>query len=115
MSNAHTRKTDRDEVPAKLSWSSPGLERVVRPRKGAERVTLRTVREALGKTQGDVARKLGTDQGEVSRIERRPDIMVSTLRKYAAALGVRCEVAFVFDDGRRVLIAEPEAGEPAPK
>ena len=48
----------------------------------------------------------------MSRIERRPDIMVSTLRKYAAAIGARCEVSFVFEDGRRVLIGEPEPGEP---
>jgi transcriptional regulator with XRE-family HTH domain len=81
---------------------------VTRPRKGAERVSLRTVREAFGKTQGEVAAALQTDQGEVSRIERRPDIMLSTVRKYAEALGARCEVAFVFDNGHRVLIAEAE-------
>jgi transcriptional regulator with XRE-family HTH domain len=98
-----------------LDVSRPGLKRVARARKGLERVTLRTVREALGKTQIDVARALETDQGEVSRIERRPDVMISTLRKYAAALGARCEIAFVFKDGRHVLIAEPASDEQAPK
>lgn len=93
----------------------PGLKRITRARKGAERVTLRTFREAVGKTQIDVARALETDQGEVSRIERRPDVMVSTVRKYAAAIGARCEVAFVFEDGRRVLIAEPQPGEQPPE
>ena len=85
--------------------------RVVRPRKGKERVSLRSLREAMGQTQEEVARTLGTDQGEVSRIERRPDIMLSTLQRYAKALGAQCEVAFVLDDGRRVLIANPEPGE----
>jgi transcriptional regulator with XRE-family HTH domain len=50
-------------------------------------VALRTVREGLGKTQGEVARALETDPGEVSRIERRPDLLVSTLHRYAEALG----------------------------
>ncbi len=110
MSNAPTHKTARDST--KQDLSRPGLKRVTRARKGAERVTLRTVREAIGKTQIEVARALETDQGEVSRIERRTDIMLSTLRKYAEALGARCEVSFVFEDGRRVLIADAEPGEP---
>jgi transcriptional regulator with XRE-family HTH domain len=110
MSNAPTTKQ-----PPTPDLDFGSLKRIVRPRKGAERVTLRTLREGLGKTQAEVARSLETDQGEVSRIERRPDIMTSTLRKYAAALGARCEVVFVLDDGRRVLIAEPDADEPSPR
>jgi hypothetical protein len=106
-------KKDRD-FASELDLTRPGLKRVTRARKGSERVSLRTVREAVGKTQLDVAKSLGTDQGEVSRIERRPDVLVSTVRRYAAALGARCEVAFVFRDGRRVLIAEA-SDEAAPK
>ena len=98
--------------PVKLG--RPGTKRVTRPRKGTERVSLRTVREGMGKTQAEMALTLDTDQGEVSRIERRPDVMLSTLRRYAEALGLRCEVAFVFDDGRRALIAAPEEGASAP-
>jgi DNA-binding XRE family transcriptional regulator len=113
MSNASTKRR-REPVPT-LHAGRPGVRRVTRPRKGIERVTLRTLREALGKTQAEMARALGTDQGEVSRIERRPDVMLSTLRRYAEALGLRCEVAFVFDDGRRALIAEPEARAAAPR
>jgi hypothetical protein len=113
MSNASTKRA-RDSR-RELDLSAPGLKRVTRARKGVERVSLRSVREAVGKTQLDIARELGTDQGEVSRIERRPDVMTSTLRKYAEALGARCDVAFVFADGRSVLIAEGEPGEPPPK
>ena len=89
----------------------PGPVRVTRARKGSERVSVRTVREALGKTQGEIAEAIETDQGEVSRIERRADVMLSTLRRYATALGATCEVAFVFPNGRRVLIGDPEPGE----
>lgn len=105
------RKAGRDAGSGRLSPP----KRVTRPRKGSEHVSLRTVREGLGKTQADVARALETDQGEVSRIERRPDVMLSTLRRYAAAVGARCEVAFVLPEGRRVLIAAPEPDAPAPK
>lgn len=83
--------------------------RVKRPRKGKERVTMRTVREGLGMTQVEMAQALDTDQAGVSRIERRQDVLLSTAMKYAAALGAR--LAFVFDDESRVLIAMPEADE----
>ena len=59
----------------------------------------------LGKTRGDVAIALQADPNEVSRIEQRPDFVLETTRRYAEALGARCEVAFVFADGRRILIA----------
>src|ERR1700722_20276312 len=100
MSNASTKRKPERDSTRELDLKRPGLKRVTRARKGAERVSLRSVREAVGKTQIDMARALGTDQGEVSRIERRPDVMISTLRKYAAALGARCDVRFVFEDGR---------------
>jgi len=98
-----------------VTFDEAAVVPVTRPRKGAERVTLRTLREALGMTQSDMARALDTDQGEVSRIERRPDVLLSTLRKYAGALGARCEMAFVLPDGRRVLLAEPEAPARSPR
>jgi len=110
MSNAPIKRAESRAASggAKASAKKIGAKRVTRPRKGSERVTLRSVREAMGKTQTDVARALDTDQGEVSRIERRPDVFVSTIRRYAEALGARCDVVLTFSDGRRVLIAEPE-------
>jgi hypothetical protein len=73
------------------------------------RLPLRVMREAAHKTQADVARVLDTDQSEISRIERRPDVMLSTLRKYAHAIGAECEVAFLFPKtGHRILLADPE-------
>src|SRR5208283_4865888 len=37
----------------------------------------------------------GSDQAEMSKLERRPDMMLSTLRRYAEALGARCEARTV--------------------
>jgi len=72
-------------------------------------LSLRAMREAAGKTQAEVGAKLGSDQAEMSKLERRPDMMLSTLRKYAEALGARCEVVFVFDKtGHRIGLGDPE-------
>lgn len=71
-------------------------------------LSLRAMREAAGKTQAEVGAALESDQAEVSRLERRTDIMLSTLRKYAAALGAECEVAFIFPKtGHRIVVADP--------
>ena len=59
-------------------------------------VLFRVSREQAGMTQEEVARKLGTKKSAISRIENHAeDIHLSTLRKYAAALGkhVRLEIS----------------------
>jgi DNA-binding XRE family transcriptional regulator len=105
-----TRKRESEPEPA-VGVDFARAKRVRRARKGSERVSLRTAREAMGMTQAEMASALGTDQGEVSRIERRPHVRFSTLCKYAKALGARCDVAFVFADGRHLLV-EVKADEP---
>jgi len=67
------------------------------------RVALRSLRTALGKTQEEVARAAEMDQGDVSRLESRADMHVSTLGRYARALGGKLEVAIVLD-GRRYVV-----------
>ncbi len=59
-------------------------------------VLLRQARENAGITQEEVAKKLNTKKSAISRIEKHSeDIRLSTLRKYAEALGkqIRLEVA----------------------
>lgn len=67
------------------------------------KLSLRALRVALGKTQANVAEQTGLAQGDVSRIEAREDRKVSTLARYAEALGGTLEVAVVVN-GRRYLI-----------
>ncbi|MGI8493788.1 MAG: helix-turn-helix domain-containing protein [Pyrinomonadaceae bacterium] len=51
-------------------------------------VMLRQVRESEGLTQEEIARKLNTKKSAISCIENHAeDICLSTLRKYAEALG----------------------------
>lgn len=83
--------------------------RVVRPLKGKAPLPLALLRRGMGKTQADIAEALGTDQGEISRIERRGDVRLSTLRRYAEAVGARLELTFVFEKtGSRAVIEAPE-------
>ena len=81
--------------------------RVARPLKGKAPIPLALLRKGMGKTQGELAEALGTVQGEVSRIERRGDVRLGTLRRYAEACGARLEVAFVFETGGRVVLELP--------
>jgi hypothetical protein len=66
------------------------------------------MREAAAKSQADVGEAIGSDQAEMSRLERRSDMMLSTIRKYAEALGAECEVVFVFrKTGHRIVLGCP--------
>ncbi|MGV3624945.1 MAG: helix-turn-helix domain-containing protein [Archangium sp.] len=68
-------------------------------RREAVEMTLRELREFSGKTQSEVAAASEMAQSELSRLERRDDFLVSTLKRYVEALGGELEVSAVF--GRR--------------
>jgi predicted transcriptional regulator len=50
-------------------------------------MSLRTLRESVGKTQSEVARVASMTQPQLSRVEGRRDHLISTVRKYVEALG----------------------------
>ncbi|MDD2775022.1 MAG: helix-turn-helix transcriptional regulator [Gallionella sp.] len=59
-----------------------------------------TARKAAGLTQAQVAERMGTKAPAVARLENalvtgKPSPSLTTLRKYAAALGKKLEVRFV--------------------
>src|SRR5215510_12423970 len=61
---------------------------------------LRAIRELLGKTQVDLAAATDMTQSEVSRLERRPDVRLSTLKRVVEALGGEIEIFATFGDKR---------------
>ncbi len=61
---------------------------------------LRAIREMAGKTQVDVAAVTDMTQSEISRLERREDFRLSTLKRYVEALGGELEVVAAFGDKR---------------
>lgn len=95
---ADTRHTDG---PESINWRRARV--LGRGLKTGRRYDLKTLRVALSRTQVDVARTSGMAQGDVSRLEARQDAKLSTLARYAAALGGGVEVAVVID-GRRYLL-----------
>lgn len=57
---------------------------------------LKQAREAVGMTQDEIARKLKTKKSAISRIENHAeDIRLSTIEKYAKALGKRVRVEII--------------------
>ena len=71
---------------------------------------LRTAREL---TQTKIAAELEMGQGDVSKLERRTDMYVSTLAGYLQAVGAELEIRAVFPGGHSVKITqfsdEPQA------
>lgn len=64
---------------------------------------LAAIRSSVGLTQVEVASRLDIAQGNVSQLERREDLLVSTLRQYVEALGGSLELAAVFPERRYVI------------
>lgn len=62
----------------------------------AEEATLRQAREARERSQEEVAKKLHIKQAAVSKLERRTDMYLSTLRRYIEAMGGRLEIVAHF-------------------
>ena len=68
----------------------------------ARQATLRRVREARFLTQSTVAELLDMDQSEVSRLERRSDVLLSTLRRFIQATGGELHLVVQYPDGAPV-------------
>ena len=73
--------------------------------------SLREIRRLRRVSQAALARRIGTSQGDLSRLERRPEILVSTLDRYVAALGGSLELWARFPDS---LIRIDRAGTDLP-
>lgn len=71
----------------------------------AEKLTLRELRRARGITQVRMARSLGITQDSVSRLERRSDVLLSTLRKVVKAMGGNLSLVAEFPDRRLVVLS----------
>jgi predicted transcriptional regulator len=69
----------------------------------ARPVTLRALRESVGRTQGEVATRVSMTQPQLSRVEARRDHLISTVRKYVRALDGEIEVAAIVNGSRFVL------------
>jgi transcriptional regulator with XRE-family HTH domain len=58
----------------------------------AEVTALSQIREARDRSQQEIATKLNINQAAVSKLERRTDMYLSTLRRYIEAMGGELEI-----------------------
>lgn len=78
-----------------------------------EELTLRDLRRAQQLTQERMAELMGVEQENVSRLERRADLLLSTLSSYVAAMGGKLRLVAEFPNRRPVTIALGDLAEPA--
>src|SRR6202795_2313228 len=71
----------------------------------AEEMTLQELRRARKLTQVRLAKALRISQDGVSRLERRTDLMLSTLRKSVEAMGGNLTLVVEFPDRAPVILS----------
>src|SRR5271154_1619320 len=84
-----------------------------------EEMTLRDLRKAHALTQERMAKALHISQDGVSRIEKRSDFLLSTLRSYIEAMGGKLRLVVEFPDRKPVTLSDLDSltarAKPAPR
>ena len=68
----------------------------------AEQLPLQQLRRARALTQAQLAEVWGKNQVSISQIEKRTDLLISTLRRYVEAMGGRLSLVVEFEGGAPV-------------
>lgn len=97
-----TKTKNFDELRERARSRDPDWDANVAERQRAieDALALAQLRQSRQVTQVQLAEQLGISQGNVSRLEARSDVYLSTLRNYVEALGGHLEIAAVFGDER---------------
>jgi hypothetical protein len=95
-------------APESRARSEAKAERLI------QEMALDELRAARALTQGHLSTLLGVRQSAISKLERRADMYVSTLRHFIEAMGGRLEIRAVFPEGdvritQFQTLAEPKA------
>ncbi len=77
----------------------------------AEEMTLRELRKAHKLTQQRLAKSLGIGQDQISKLEQRSDLLLSTLKNYIEAMGGKLTILAEFPNGKPVVLSGIEALE----
>lgn len=73
---------------------------------------LAELRQSRAKTQVEVAQAMDTHQAAISKLERRDDMYLSTLREYVEALGGELKLVASFPDAEIPIRATPAPTKP---
>jgi transcriptional regulator with XRE-family HTH domain len=105
-------------VDEKIKKLSPTQRKKVEARAAeliAEQMTLHQLRKARRLTQVRLAKALGVTQDSVSRLEKRSDLLLSTLRKTVRAMGGNLSLVAEFPDRPPVVLSGIAEDDPGPK
>jgi transcriptional regulator with XRE-family HTH domain len=94
-------------IEQKLKEFSPKRQARIKARTRelvAREMSLRELRRAVNKTQKTVARTLNIGQDGISRLEKRSDLLLSTLRNYVEAVGGSLTLVARFPDQEPIAI-----------
>jgi len=97
-----------DDYIAKLPKEEQEKIKIMSEQLMAEQATLQELRKALCRSQTEIAEKLHIKQAAVSKIEKRTDMYVSTLRSFIEAMGGSLEIVAKFPNGQPVRINQFE-------
>ena len=95
-------------VEDKIKKLSPARRKRVESRAAeliSEEMTLRELRKARKLTQVRMAKQLGITQDSVSRLKKRSDLLLSTLRKTVEAMGGNLSLVAEFPDRTPVVLS----------
>jgi transcriptional regulator with XRE-family HTH domain len=76
-----------------------------------EELTLRDLRQAQHLTQERMAELLGVEQENISRLERRSNLLLSTLASYVEAMGGKLRLIAEFPDRKPVAVTLGDLSE----
>jgi DNA-binding XRE family transcriptional regulator len=102
----------------KMKQLSPARRKKIEARAAqliAEEMTLRELRQARKLTQVKMAKTLGITQDSVSRLEKRSDLLLSTLRKTVKAMGGNLSLVAEFPDRPPVVLSGVAGDDLTPK
>jgi len=103
-------------LKSKMTRLSAARRRKIKARAAAlisEEMSLRDLRRACELTQERVGEFFGIGQDGVSRLEKRSDLLISTLRSYVEAMGGRLNLIATFPGRPPVSLSGLTGMEPA--
>ena len=89
-----------DDIMAAL----PAKRRTRIEKRAMALATLKDLRLAAEQTQADLAAELGVGQDSISRLEKRSDMLLSTLRHYVESMGGKLELVAQFPNRPPVIL-----------
>ena len=113
-----SEKINMSTLKQRMKELSPARRKKIETRAGeliSQEMTLQELRRARKLTQVRLAKALRITQDGVSRLERRTDLLLSTLRKTVEAMGGSLSLIAEFPDREPVTISGIAGVESAPQ